>query len=211
MKTQCPHCNMFFDVDDDCIGRTAKCMTCGRNFTVSDFNDIVPIDEKEVVSKRIISIPPIGIIAVVLFFVIVGAIFLGLYSYDAFKKHQVQKEYEKAMRMKCIIDQKNFFDELNVYDILWEKNIIKRQDAQEKLFETLKNNPGCIAGQWEYWEMDISKVKKPEDIWDAPLLWCPYHQNITLIGGNVSGFGYSTPAKFKNRVEEEKKKYSVLL
>lgn len=209
MKIACPNCKQKYEVSDEYAGQMVECSICGENFEASRLILLRPEESPKEAGRK--NEPPYGVIAVVLFFVIVGAIFLSLYSYDTFKKHQAQKEYEKAMRVKCIIDQKKFFDKLNVYDILFSKNIIKRQDAQEKLFETLKNNPGCIAGQWEYWEMDISKVKKPEDIWDAPLLWCPYHQNITLVGGNVSGFRYSTPAEFKNRVEEEKKKYSVLL
>lgn len=41
MKTQCPHCNMFFDVDDDCANRHATCTTCGREFVVRNTNAVV--------------------------------------------------------------------------------------------------------------------------------------------------------------------------
>lgn len=41
MKTQCPHCNVFFDVDDDCANRHATCTTCGREFVVRNINAVV--------------------------------------------------------------------------------------------------------------------------------------------------------------------------
>ena len=34
MKTQCPHCSVFFDVDDDSKGHSATCTVCGKKFFV---------------------------------------------------------------------------------------------------------------------------------------------------------------------------------
>lgn len=36
MKTECPHCNQRYDIDDEAAGHEVTCQKCGQSFVVSD-------------------------------------------------------------------------------------------------------------------------------------------------------------------------------
>lgn len=44
MKTECPHCDQHYEVDEEYIGQIAKCISCNQEFVIemikSDTNDI---------------------------------------------------------------------------------------------------------------------------------------------------------------------------